>query len=113
METKATADEARTGTALYGLGIAATTIVSLAIASFGLMILVFVGMCYDPGPGARADACVTGGIVFTATCLGTLLIPVAFTIWAGRARNRGEVAARLLTCAAGYLVPLVAFAATS
>jgi hypothetical protein len=85
----------------------ATTLLSgvltLAGLTFGLVSLAF----FDDPKAPGAYPALFGMILFAASCVATLAIPLVFWLWGRRPGDPALVARRLLFCSAGYLVPVV------
>jgi hypothetical protein len=93
--------------ALWGFGVVATTLLSVAMAWLGLLFLGLSAMCVDAGVDARAYGCIAGAYVVVGCCWLTVPLPVVFGWWGGRASTSRVLAKRLGVCALGYLVPVL------
>jgi hypothetical protein len=96
----------RNGRALWIAVTVATTLLSgvltLAGLSFGLVSLAF----FDDPTAPGAYPALFGMMLFAASCVATLAVPLVFWLWGRRAGAPGLITRRLLLCSAGYLAPL-------
>jgi hypothetical protein len=77
-------------------------VLTLAGLTFGLVSLAF----FDDPTAPGAYPALFGMVLFAASCVATLAVPLVFWLWGRRAGAPRRIARRLLLCSAGYLVPL-------
>ena len=82
----------------------ASALLSGLIALAGLICGLFSLMFFDDPSAPGAYAALVGMLLFAASCVATLAVPLAFWLWGRRAEDAGR---RLMLCSTGYLLPVL------
>ena len=82
----------------------ASALLSGLVALAGLFCGLFMLMFFDDPSAPGAYAALVGMLLFAASCVATLAVPLVFWLWGRRAEDAGR---RLVLCSTGYLVPVL------
>ncbi|HEX4247970.1 MAG TPA: hypothetical protein VH008_08880 [Pseudonocardia sp.] len=82
----------------------ASVVLSGLVTLLGAVCGLFSLMFFDDPSAPGAYTALVGMLLFAASCVATLAVPLVFWLWGRRAEDAGR---RLLLCSTGYLVPVL------